>query len=234
MEGYIVIDKPSGITSAKVVAIVKGITRVKKVGHTGTLDPLATGILPIALGRGATKTISLVMNGEKEYVFTVKWGEETDTLDMEGVVEKTDENNNYKNLTKEQIIAVLPKFVGDIEQTPPIYSAIKINGKRACDRVRAGEEVEIKPRIVKIYSLELLETSLEDEIKTAKFKVRCGKGTYVRSLARDIAYALDTCCYVTQLRRTHSSPFSEDQAITLDELRALESHESVLLPIVTE
>ncbi len=227
MHGWINLDKPYGMSSAKAVAIVKRLTGAKKAGHAGTLDPLATGVLPIALGE-ATKTVSYAMEDEKSYQFTVTWGEQRDTDDAEGQVIAT----SPVRPAREQIEAVLPKFIGEISQIPPIFSALKQGGKRACDRARDGEEVVMQPRQITIHRL----ICLESQENTARFEVDCGKGTYIRSLARDMAQDLGTCGYVSELRRIVVGKFSEKHIISLDKLEEIvhdASPERVMLPVDT-
>ena len=212
INGWLNLHKPLGVTSAKAVAIVKRSLRPTKIGHAGTLDPLASGVLPLALGE-ATKTMQFCMDTTKEYEFTVKWGEATDTGDVEGKIIQTSDVRP----TDKQIFDILPQFIGDISQTPPAYSAIKINGKRAYELARQGEVVEMKVRQVMIYDLEYLESSAEATNKQeGKFRVSCGKGTYIRSLAQDIAAALGTCGHVTRLMRTKVGNFSIKDAILLE------------------
>jgi tRNA pseudouridine55 synthase len=212
IHGWLVIDKPEGLTSAQVVGRVRRITGAAKLGHGGTLDPLATGVLPIALGE-ATKTVSYVMDGAKTYRFTVRWGEARDTDDIEGRVTAA----SPMRPTEGAIRSALAAFVGDIVQAPPVYSAIKIDGERAYKRARADEVVRPEPRIVRVDSLTLL--SLDDP-DHATFEVACGKGTYVRALARDLGAALGTLGAVSALRRLRVGPFSEAHAISLEELGA--------------
>lgn len=207
INGWLVINKPVGVTSTKVVAIIKRFYNAKKVGHAGTLDPLAEGVLPIALGE-ATKTINYSMDANKEYVFTVKWGEATSTDDLEGEVIATSD----KIPTSVEINAVLPYFIGEIEQTPPVYSAIKIDGKRAYDLARSGVEVEMKSRKVNVYALEQIASSVD----SCTFRTTCSKGTYIRSLARDLAEKLGTKGHVTMLKRTKVGNFCINNAILLD------------------
>ena len=212
LHGWIILDKPVGLGSTTVVSAVKRILRQAsepktKVGHGGTLDPLASGVLPIALGE-ATKLAGRMLDATKGYDFTIRFGEETDTLDTEGQVVATCDIRP----TQEQVEAVLPRFSGQIEQTPPAYSALKIGGKPAYARARAGEEVELKSRIVTILDLRLVEMT-EGSITLS---ATVSKGTYIRSLARDIAQALNTVGHVTMLRRTRAGPFSLAQAISLD------------------
>ncbi|MHA1108136.1 MAG: tRNA pseudouridine(55) synthase TruB [Alphaproteobacteria bacterium] len=210
IHGWMVIDKPSGITSARVVAIVRSRLDAQKAGHGGTLDPLATGILPIALGE-ATKTVAYVMDGRKDYRFSVRWGEARDTDDAEGAVTETSEMRPGEA----EIRAVLGEFTGDISQVPPAYSAIKVDGKRAFALARAKQEVKLEPRIITIEELRLVDMPDSDH---ATFEVRSGKGAYMRSLARDIAVRLGTVGHIVKLRRTAVGPFSEDDAISLDYL----------------
>lgn len=208
VNGWLPLHKPKGITSARAVSIVKRRLNVKKVGHAGTLDPLASGVLPLAIGE-ATKTVSYAMLSEKSYDFTVKWGEDTETCDAEGAVIATSDVRP----NKQQILSVIGSFIGEIEQAPPAYSAIKIKGKRAYDLARKGEVVEIAPRKIHIHSFELVEC---DE-NSARFNVSCGKGTYVRSLAVDIAEKLGTKCHVIELIRTKVGKFFINDTILLEE-----------------
>lgn len=207
-----VLDKPYGLGSTSAVGKVRWLHTAQKAGHAGTLDPLATGILPIALGE-ATKTVPFMMDAKKGYQFTLTFGENTDTWDMEGEVTQTSDVRP----AEADILAALPQFIGDIEQIPPRYSAIKVEGKRSYDLARAGEVVELKSRQVTVDSFDLL--SFDGEAAT--FEVGCGKGTYIRSLARDMAAALGTCGHVTMLRRTRVGPFTLEQSFTLDALEKL-------------
>ena len=191
---------------------VRWLFKAQKAGHAGTLDPLATGILPIALGE-ATKTVPFLVDAIKGYDFTLTFGDNTDTWDAEGVV--TDSSDVRPS--KAQIIAALPQFIGDIEQTPPKFSAIKVDGKRAYDLARAGEEVALKSRHVHVQDVTLSEYTRE----AATFSVVCGKGTYIRSIARDLAASLGTCGHVTMLRRTRVGPFHLEHAFSLDALDQL-------------
>ena len=209
VHGWVIIDKPLGVSSAHVVAKVKRLFKVKKAGHGGTLDPLATGVLPIALGE-ATKTLAYVLDGRKSYRFEVKWGEARATDDQEGEITATSDNRPKA----EEIQQALSLFRGKIEQTPPIYSALKVNGKRAYAYAREGKEVILSPRCVEIVSLTLVETSMD----SAVFEVLCSKGTYVRSLARDLALHLGTYGHIIALRRLMAGPFHEKNAILLDSL----------------
>lgn len=213
IHGWLILDKPEGISSAQAVGAVKRFLRPKKIGHAGTLDPLASGILPLALGE-ATKTVQFTMDASKSYRFTVRWGEQTTTDDREGeVMEHCD-----KRPSREDILAVLPSFIGEISQFPPIFSALKVNGKRAYDLARAGEAVELKARPVMIHDLQLLDCPDADH---AVFEVNCGKGTYVRSLARDFGEKLGCLGYCSQLRRTRVGKFSESDAISLESLEEI-------------
>ena len=212
VHGWVVLDKPYNVGSTPMVGKVRWLFSAAKAGHAGTLDPLATGILPIALGE-ATKTVPFMMEAAKSYSFEITWGETRSTQDAEGEV--TDRSDVRPTVV--QITAALPEFTGDIEQVPPKFSAIKIDGKRAYDLARAGETVEIKSRPVRVDRFELIATTEN----TATFDVDCGKGTYIRSLARDLAAALGACGYVSVLRRTRVGPFTLEQSITLDELEQM-------------
>jgi tRNA pseudouridine55 synthase len=213
VHGWVVLDKPVGMTSTHAVSVIKRLFTAKRAGHAGTLDPLASGCLPIALG-DATKTVPFVMDGRKAYSFTVRWGEERDTDDAEGRVVATSD----RRPTAEAIVAELPAFVGAIEQVPPRYSAIKIEGERAYDIARDGEEFELKPRTVNIERLEL--EAMVDADHSA-FRAECGKGTYVRSLARDLGRVLGCHGHVSALRRTAVGPFGESDMISLEGLESL-------------
>jgi tRNA pseudouridine55 synthase len=242
--GWIILDKPPGLGSTQAVSAVKrnlreaGFGKVR-VGHGGTLDPLAEGVLPIALGE-ATKLCGRMLDSDKTYEFTIEFGSETDTLDAEGEVVRT--SNRRPPLAA--VAAVLEQFTGEIEQVPPAYSALKVDGRRAYNRARAGEEVEIQPRQVRIHSLEMAHAGDRPPLRST-FATTAGrpdgydpqppleladsvtlvanvsKGTYIRSLARDIAHALGTVGHVTFLRRTKAGPFTENQAISLDKLNAI-------------
>jgi tRNA pseudouridine55 synthase len=213
VHGWVVLDKPIGMTSTHAVAVIKRLFSAKRAGHAGTLDPLASGCLPIALGE-ATKTVPFVVDGRKTYIFTVRWGEERDTDDAEGRVVNTSEGRP----DAAAIQVLLPRFVGTIEQIPPRFSAIKIGGERAYDLARDGETVEITPRAVTIYRLELLETPDPDH---AVLAAECGKGTYVRALARDLGRLLGVFGHVSALRRSRVRPFSESDMISLERLDSL-------------
>jgi len=212
LHGWIILDKPLGLGSTQAVSAIKRLLREAgepktKVGHGGTLDPLASGVLPIALGE-ATKVAGRMLDASKEYAFTLRFGEETDTLDGEGKVIAT----SHVIPTAEQVQEILPGFTGEISQVPPAYSALKIGGKAAYARARSGEEVELKPRDVTIGELRLISQSGNEASLIAKVS----KGTYIRSLARDIAQALGTVGHVSYLRRTRAGPFGLDKAVSLD------------------
>jgi tRNA pseudouridine55 synthase len=213
VHGWIVLDKPVGMTSTHAVAVIKRLFTAKRAGHAGTLDPLASGCLPIALGE-ATKTVPFVVDGRKVYLFTVQWGEERDTDDSEGRVVATSETRP----TADAIRALLPHFTGTIEQVPPRFSAIKIHGERAYDLARDGEVVELAPRPVAIHRLDLVNVPDSDH---AVLAAECGKGTYVRSLARDFGRALGSFGHVSALRRSRVGPFGEDTMISLEQLESL-------------
>ena len=211
VNGWVVLDKPIGMTSTHAVAVVKRVYQAKKAGHAGTLDPLASGVLPIALGE-ATKTVQFVMDGRKAYRFTVRWGVETDTDDAEGRTIATSDVRPDAAV----IGAALPDFTGTIMQTPPKFSALKIGGERAYDLAREGEEVVLEPRPVDITRLDLVAMPDADH---AEFVAECGKGTYIRALARDLGRALGSRGHVTALRRTLVGPFAEEEAVPVDVLR---------------
>jgi tRNA pseudouridine55 synthase len=212
VHGWLVLDKPINMTSTQAVGIIRRVFNAQKAGHSGTLDPLATGILPIALGE-ATKTVSFAVDGEKAYRFTVRWGAETDTDDTEGAVTKTSDARP----DRAGIEALLPQFHGEIMQVPPAYSAIKVDGARAYDLARDGETVVLEARPVFIDSLQLVDMPDAD---TSVFEARCGKGTYVRALARDMGRLLGCHGHVIALRRTQVGPFEEAASVTMDELMA--------------
>jgi len=213
VHGWLVIDKAVGMTSTHAVAVVKRLFAAKRAGHAGTLDPLASGALPIALGE-ATKTVPFIMEGRKSYRFTVRWGEERDTDDAEGRAVAT----SPERPDAEAIRAALPQFVGTIAQVPPRYSAIKIDGERAYDLARDGEVVDLEARPVIIHRLELVEMPDPDH---AVFEAECGKGAYVRSLARDLGRLIGSFGHVSALRRTAVGPFGEGDMILLVDLEAL-------------
>ena len=213
VNGWLVLDKPVGMTSTHAVSVVKRLLQAKRAGHAGTLDPLASGLLPIALGE-ATKTVPFVMDGRKVYRFTVRWGEERDTDDAEGRTTET----SAERPTPEAVRALIPRFSGLIEQVPPRFSAVKIGGERAYDLARDGEVVELAPRPIEIHHIELVETPDPDHSVLA---AECGKGTYVRALARDMGRALGCFGHVTALRRTAVGPFTERIATGLEALQCM-------------
>jgi tRNA pseudouridine55 synthase len=226
VSGWIVLDKPAGIGSTECVSRIKRLYQAAKAGHAGTLDPLASGMLPIALGE-ATKTVPWVMDGSKVYRFEISWGAETATDDLEGEVT----NRSDARPSREAILAAMPRYLGDISQVPPRFSAIKIAGERAYALARQGEEVEIEARQVTIHRFDLLELPAPDR---AIFEVECGKGTYVRSLARDMGRDLGCLGHVSMLRRVAVHPFLEEDLVPLAELEALagdlEALDAELLP----
>ena len=247
MHGWIILDKPLGLGSTQGVSAVKRALRQGgygkfKVGHGGTLDPLATGVLPIAVGE-ATKLAGRMLDGDKVYDFTIRFGVQTDTLDLEGAEIATSDVRP----TSAQLAAVLGRFTGPIEQVPPAYSALKVDGQRAYDLARAGEEVVLASRSVTIHSLSIRQdvphgTALEEgslprpgeELEEITLTAHVSKGTYIRSLARDIALALGTVGHVTMLRRTKAGPFDLSRAISLDKLDELamaRALEDVTLPL---
>ncbi len=216
ISGWLILDKPVDFGSTEAVSKIKWLFNAQKAGHAGTLDPLASGMLPIALG-DATKTVPYVMDGRKIYEFTVTWGEERSTDDLEGeVTERSDVRP-----TEESIRALLPAYTGVIQQVPPQFSAIKIAGERAYDLAREGEAVEIPSREVEIFRLTLLKA----ETDMAHFEVECGKGTYVRSLARDFGRELGCFGHISSLRRSFVAPFAEETMVPLAKLTALEAIE---------
>jgi tRNA pseudouridine55 synthase len=213
VHGWVVLDKPVGMTSTHAVSVVKRLFSAKRCGHAGTLDPLASGALPIALGE-ATKTVPFVMDGRKLYRFAIRWGEERDTDDAEGRIVST----SKERPSLEAIRALLPAYTGLIQQVPPRYSAIKIEGERAYDLARDGEQVELVPRPVEIGRLELVTVPDPDH---AVLEAECGKGTYVRSLARDLGRAMGCFGHVSALRRAAVGPFAPETMISLEQLEAL-------------
>jgi tRNA pseudouridine55 synthase len=245
MHGWIILDKPIGLGSTQAVAAVKrnlreaGFGKIK-VGHGGTLDPLATGVLPIALGE-ATKLCGRMLDASKAYDFTICFGTETSGLDAEGEVVASSKHRPLAN----DVAAVLERFTGLIEQIPPAFSAIKIDGRRAYDRARAGEDIEMKARQVIIHSLRVSASPCEqdnltrrrgdaEDLESITLTADVSKGTYIRSLARDIAHAVGTVGHVSMLRRTRAGPFTLESAISLDKLNSLghgAPQEDIILPI---
>jgi tRNA pseudouridine55 synthase len=233
VHGWVILDKPIGMTSTHAVSVIKNLFSARRAGHAGTLDPLASGCLPIALGE-ATKTVPFVFDRQKTYRFTIRWGEERDTDDAEGrVISASNERPD-----RAAIEAMLARFTGEIEQVPPRFSAVKLDGERAYDLAREGESVELTARTVTIYRLELTEIPDSDH---AQLTAECGKGTYIRALARDLGRVLGVFGHVCSLRRERVGPFGEDEMIPLEQLQSLchraaagEGHlADALLPIET-
>jgi tRNA pseudouridine55 synthase len=222
VSGWVILDTPEGMGSTEAVAKVKWLFFADKAGHAGTLDPLASGILPIALG-DATKTVPYVMEATKVYRFTVAWGEERTTDDLEGPVTATSSTRP----SRKDIEAILPDYIGEISQVPPQFSAIKIAGERAYDLAREGEKVEIAARNVVIDHIELVDIPDEDH---AVFEVECGKGTYVRSLARDFGRDLGCYGHVSRLRRLEVAPFSEGESLTIEDLNGAREESELETP----
>jgi tRNA pseudouridine55 synthase len=226
VNGWLIFDKPQGMTSTQAVSRVKRLYEAAKAGHAGTLDPLATGVLPIALGE-ATKTVPFVVEGSKQYRFTVRFGAETDTDDSDGKIVATSD----KRPSRAEIEARLADFTGEIEQVPPRYSALKVDGARAYDLARDEEDFELKARRVSVETLTLIDHPDPDH---CVLEAHCGKGTYVRALARDLGRVLGALGHVAALRRTRVGPFGEDRAVTLAALDALaESGREALLNALT-
>ena len=228
VSGWVVLDKPEEMTSTQAVSAVRRIFNAQKAGHSGTLDPLASGVLPIALGE-ATKTVPWLMEAEKIYIFTIKWGASTDTQDREGKVTATSDVRP----SPEAIAKALEAFVGEIEQVPPQFSAVKVEGERAYDLARAGESVELQPRHVVVHEAAVVSTDGPD---FATIRLRSGKGFYIRALVRDLAAALGAEGHVHRLRRTAVGPFSEDRAVPLDALEVLRQKDAAserLQPVET-
>ena len=228
VSGWICLDKPHNLGSTQAVGRVRRAFNAQKAGHAGTLDPLATGILPIALGE-ATKTVPFLMDADKTYRFTVAWGTSTASFDREGAVTATSDVRP----TPEAVAAVLPQFIGEIDQIPPDYSAVKVDGERAYDLAREGIAMDLKPRKVTIHDARVIAPLGLDQIE---LEIDCGKGTYVRALARDLAALLGAYAHVSALRRTRVGAFTEDRAITLESLEDL-CHKgealTALLPVET-
>ena len=223
ISGWINLDKPAGMTSSACVNAVRRATGAAKLGHAGTLDPSATGILPIALGE-ATKTMPYVTDSSKRYAFTVHWGARTTTDDADGeIVETSDVRPDRAGIE-----AALPAFVGAIEQVPPAFSAIKIDGERAYAKARAGEDFVLASRVIDVHAFALLEIIDDNQ---ARFTVTSGKGAYMRALARDLAVALGTCGHLSDLRRMSVGPFDESASISLEKLEEL-GHSAAASPIL--
>ena len=229
LSGWLILDKPVGMTSTRAVSVVKRLLDAKKAGHAGTLDPLASGCLPIGLGE-ATKAMSQVTDGDKTYRFTVRWGAETDTDDAEGHVTAV----SGRRPTRREIEAAIADFIGEIGQIPPAYSAVKVNSERAYDLARSGEDVVLAARPVTIKRFGLTPIADEDH---AEFEISCGKGTYVRAIARDLGRQLGCLAHVSALRRVTAGPFGEEAMVTLDELtkaaeeRGPEACDARLMPV---
>ena len=221
MFGFLNIYKPAGMTSFDVVAVLRKITKIKKIGHTGTLDPFATGVLPVCIGK-STKLIEYLPD-DKEYTATVKFGADTDTYDLEGDITKIYDTK----IEKQQLEQTLKEFSGEIEQYPPIYSAIKVNGKKLYDYARKGEKVEIKPRKIFISKIELLEFNEKEQ--TAKIDIACSKGTYIRSIAYDIGQKLNCGGHLIALERTKAGMFSLNTTIKLEDIKSIEDVENNLI-----
>lgn len=224
VHGWLVLDKPQGLTSTRAVGACKHAFQAKKAGHAGTLDPLATGILPIAFGE-ATKTVPFVMDGAKSYRFTIRWGAETETDDSEGAVVRTSEARP----SREAIACLLPEFMGTILQVPPQFSAVKVEGARAYDLARDGEAFELAARAVQIDRLQLVEMPDRD---TSVLEADCGKGTYVRALARDLGRRLGCYGHIVALRRTRVGPFGESDAVTMAEIEEAARHADSLAALL--
>lgn len=228
VHGWVNLDKPYDFGSTQAVGKIRWLFDAQKAGHAGTLDPLATGILPIALGE-ATKTVSFLVDADKTYRFILEWGRSTASFDREGA---TTAESDVRP-TREEVEAQLGQFIGEIEQVPPQFSAVKVDGERAYDLARDGVEFELKGRPVTIHDLRVVSVPDADHIE---LEMDCGKGTYVRAVARDLAAALGACAHVSSLRRTRVGPFGEDSAITLEKLEDL-SHNAglpeALLPVAT-
>jgi tRNA pseudouridine55 synthase len=226
IHGWLCLDKPAGMTSTEAVARVRRASEARKVGHGGTLDPLATGVLPIALGE-ATKTVAYVMAGPKRYRFTARWGEARTTDDAEGEVVATDQ----RRPERAEIEAALPEFVGILDQVPPRFAAVKVEGERAYDLARRGEMVELAPRQVEVQSFVLVEQPDRDH---ATFELRCGRGTYVRALIRDLGQRLGCLGHVIALRRLQAGPFQAEAALALAAFERLVAEDALpqaLLPV---
>lgn len=221
--GIVIIDKPAGWTSMDVCAKLRGILKTKKIGHAGTLDPMATGVLPVFVGQ-ATRAVSFAEGGEKEYIAGLRLGLTTNTQDTEGQAL----TQAPVTVGQEELEAVLPRFTGEISQIPPMFSAIKINGQKLYDLARQGREVERRPRGVTIFALEVVERLSETDYI---LRIRCSKGTYVRTLCHDIGQALGCGGALFSLRRTQSAGFSLDQAVTMDQVSAHPDPQQLLLPV---
>ena len=222
MQGFLNVYKPKGMTSHDVVAVLRRVTKIKQIGHTGTLDPFAEGVLPICIGK-ATRLIEYLAD-DKAYIATLQFGKTTDTYDIEGqFVSQSD-----KKVSKDDVINVLKKYEGEIEQVPPIYSALKVNGKKLYEYAREGKDVEIKSRKIVIEKIELL--SFDDELQQAEIYVKCSKGTYIRSLGFDIGNDLECGAYLSKLIRVQAGDFKLDDSIKLDDLSSYDIVEKNIIP----
>jgi tRNA pseudouridine55 synthase len=222
MNGIVIIDKPAGWTSQDVVSKLRGILKTRRIGHGGTLDPMATGVLPVFVGR-ATRGVEFFEHAEKTYEATLRLGLTTDTEDTSGTVLEEKE----VNISEEEFLDILPKFRGKIQQIPPMYSALKINGQKLCDLARKGKEVERQPREIEIFELECLEFTGQ----TARLRVRCSKGTYIRTLCKDIGEALGCGGCMAELRRVQAGEYTIHEAVPLMELIEATEHERYLRPV---
>lgn len=225
MNGIINVFKPKDMTSHDVVNILRRITGIKRIGHTGTLDPMATGVLPICIGK-ATRVSEYLLNLDKEYIADLTLGSQTDTLDMEGEIIKTSD----KEVSEEDIIEAIDSYKGDILQTPPMYSALKFQGKKLYELAREGKTIERAKRKIKIYSIDILNI---DDNKKITFKVLCSRGTYIRSLCDDIGYDLGTFGYMSYLMRTKAGSFEIQDSYSLDYIKSLDKDEirDILIPM---
>ena len=228
VSGWICLDKPAGVTSTQAVSRVRRAFNAQKAGHAGTLDPLATGVLPIALGE-ATKTVPFLMDADKTYRFIIEWGRTTASFDREGETTAT----SQVRPSRAAVEAALPAFVGEILQVPPAFSAVQVDGERAYDLAREGVEVTLEPRPVVIHAARVVAEPDRDHVE---IELDCGKGTYVRALVRDLAVALGACAHVSQLRRTRVGAFTDDRAVGLEMLEDLchsGARQEALLPVET-
>ncbi len=228
VSGWVALDKPLGMTSTQAVAKVRWLFEAQKAGHAGTLDPLATGVLPIALGE-ATKTVPYLMEADKAYRFAIEWGRNTTTLDQEGATTATSDVRP----SREAVAAALTAFVGDIQQIPPAFSAVKVDGERAYDLARQGLEPDLKARTVTVHSAQ---ATAAPDVDHVEIEIVCGKGTYVRAIVRDLAEALGACGHVSALRRTRAGPFGETDLISLETLEEFchrGAGSEALLPVET-
>lgn len=222
MLGFLNVYKPKGMTSHDVVAVLRRVTKIKQIGHTGTLDPFAEGVLPICIGK-ATRLIEY-LSDDKAYIATLQFGKTTDTYDIEGqIISQSD-----KKVSKDDVINILKKYEGEIEQVPPIYSALKVNGKKLYEYAREGKEVEIKPRKIIIEKIDLL--TFNEELQQAEIYVKCSKGTYIRSLGFDIGNDLGCGAYLSKLIRVLAGDFKQDESIKLDDLSSYDVVEKNIIP----